>query len=233
MTILLSACFGLLGFLLSMAIVRGLDTVDKTIIAKGVNRKAGLTVNILAGLLSLLTFLAGHGVAAGITGCLFWASLSAAAYSDGLTKEIFDWVYYPGLFACATALFIAKPGSDVFIDLAIFLALQILVFRRMYGGSDCIAFSMCAMFLSSLGAGLLICMLMMLLTMVLFTVWQWLAKNIHTKRDSGSFLKLKVPDAMIPYIFLSMAIVMIYTAVPAVYGAAVFILLFMAVYLLM
>ena len=76
----------------------------------------------------------------------------------------------------------------------------------------------------------------MLFTMVLFTLWQGLGKNIHTSKDSmgnRTFLKLKQPDAMIPYIFLSMFIIMIYMTIPFVYAAICIAVICLAVYLLM
>lgn len=230
------AVFGFLGFLSSKGIISILNIVDKAIIKRGPDRQAGNTMSVLACFLSALTYMSCANLVIGLTGCLFWGSLSAAAYSDGMTKEIFDWVYLPGIAASIIMLVICKPEMSIIIDLGIFLALQVLVFRLMYGGSDCIAFSMCAIFLSFFGCGLLECMLMMLLTLILFTVWQWLGNNIHTSKNSIEkrvFLKLKQPDAMIPYIFMSMFLFMIYLTIPFVYAALLIAMICITIYLLM
>lgn len=214
------------GFLASLFLIGVLNKVDKAIIGKGTDRKAGYSLNMLSGFLSALTFLVCGDLRA-MPGCLFWASLSAAAYSDLLTKEIFDWVYLPGAAGCAALMAFLRP-EGVLVELLIFIGLQAVIFRRMYGGSDCIAFSMCALFFACLGLHILEYTLVMLLTMILFTLWQWLIKNINR-----TFTRLKTPDAMIPYIFGAMALFMLYMAVPFVYAAVVLVVVFILAYVLL
>lgn len=218
--ILLGICIsGILGYALSKGIVAGLNIVDKAITERGADHRIGRIMNVLAGFSSILAYLACRDMMGGLVGCMFWASLSAAAYSDRLTNEIYDWVYFPGISACMVMMAIQKPDEGVIVDLIVFLVLQAVLFRHMYGGSDCIAFSMCAMFLALYGYGLLEQMLMMLLTLVLFTIWQGMNRNIHVSRKSireHTFFKLKQPDAMIPHIALSMSIIMLYMSMPLI-----------------
>ena len=37
-----------------------------------------------------------------------------------------------------------SPGEDIVINLLIFVAIQMFIFRRLYGGSDCLAYILCA-----------------------------------------------------------------------------------------
>ncbi len=204
-----AAAFGAAGFLLSHFLVKGLNVIDEAIIRHGVNPRAGLILNIAAAVMSAFTFFMCDNVLGGILGCLFWVSLSSAAYSDGLTCEVYDWVYYPGILGVVLLLFVLKPGLGILPEMCIFLALQLFLFRFMYGGSDCIAFSLCALFLAAFGCGLLEYMLVMLLTLVLFTPWQAFRGNIHVSAKSFKerrFLKLKEPKAMIPFIFSAMSV---------------------------
>lgn len=209
LTLLGVAAFGLLGFALSHFLVRGLNVIDETIIKHGISPRAGLILNVAAAAMSALTYFMCGNILGGILGCLFWTSLSAAAYSDGLTCEVYDWVYYPGILGGTFLLIVLNPGTRILPGMCVFLALQLFLFRFMYGGSDCIAFSLCALFLASFGCGLLEYMLVMLITLLLFTPWQAFRGNIHVSKQSVKdrrFLKLKEPKAMIPFIFSAMSI---------------------------
>lgn len=216
---------GAAGFAASRGIITLLERLDNGIIEHGADRRAGLAASALACLLSCMGALMGGGWPIWALSVPFWASLSGAAYSDGLTKEIYDCVYYPGILGSALMLWISSPGKAVLVDLGIFLVLQFALFRLMYGMSDCIAFSMCALFLAVHGCGLLEMMAVMLLTLVLFVVWHFLSKNVHLSRSSireGTFMKLKEPDAMIPYIYGAMGIVMACMALPMGLGLFLF-----------
>lgn len=125
---------------------------------------------------------------------LFWFSLSLAAYSDYLTQEIYDIVYAPGVGICIAMLGITGSFKECeIIELIVFIVLQTVVFRKLYGISDCIAFSMCAMYLYLHGKVLVDYIILMLGIFLVLTIIQFFKKNI----DKGKF---KEPVALIPYI---------------------------------
>lgn len=220
-----AAACGAGGYIGSRGITHALDRFDTGIIEHGIDKRASAAAAVMACLMSALSVRMGGSMLTWALGALFWMSLSGAAYSDGLTKEIYDCVYYPGIAGCIGMLYVLKPEKGVLVEMGIFLVLQFALFRLMYGMSDCIAFSMCSLYLASFGCGMLEYMAVMLLTLVLFVIWQWLSKNIHASRKSlkeKSFLKLKEPDAMIPYILGAMGIVTVCMSVPLAWGMALF-----------
>lgn len=134
---------------------------------------------------------------------LFWASLALAAYSDYCTTSVFDFVFLPGIFADLLCL-VWNWGSlslDSLLGFGIFLVFQWLIFQRLYGGADCLAFSACGLHLlarqriSGAMVGL------MALTFLFLVAVQGMKRNINKKGN----LKKEVP--LIPYIAAAMLLI--------------------------
>lgn len=142
----------------------------------------------------------------GISGCLFWASIALAAYSDICTKEIYDMVYIPAFLAGLTCLgfgFIqGKIPGTVLLQCTLFCALQWILFRRMYGEADCLAFSLCAVYGALLGRFFFDDMILMAVAWLLLALVQICRKNINKKGN------LKHPVPMIPYIAVAALLVL-------------------------
>ena len=81
----------------------------------------------------------------------------------------------------------------------IFVGLQAVIFRRLYGGSDCIAYCLCALYLAGTGGGLLEDLLFMLLTVGIEAVVQIVHHNLDFRHG-----RLIRPVALIPYMAVSM-----------------------------
>lgn len=154
--------------------------------------------------LVLLIILQTKGEAAGgaalVQHGLLFSSLLAAAWIDHYTKEIPDVVYLPGAIAGVSLLIGLHPGKDVWSSLCWFFAIQWLLFRHLYGGSDCLAYSLCAVHLASAGGELLDYLLFMLLATGLEAAVQIKQKNVGKKGH------LKEPVALIPYIAAAMPV---------------------------
>ena len=76
-----------------------------------------------------------------ITQAYMIGSLLLAAWIDHYIQLIPDMVYVPGLAGGILWLIYYDPGVDIVINLLIFVTIQILIFRRLYGESDCLAFT--------------------------------------------------------------------------------------------
>lgn len=76
-----------------------------------------------------------------------------------------------------------------------------LIFRHLYGGSDCLAYILCAMYLAGCGKDLTDYLLFMLLAVGLELIVQVKNNNINIKEG-----KLKQPKALIPYIAAAMLV---------------------------
>ena len=124
------------------------------------------------------------------------SSLILAAWIDHYIQLIPDIIYAPGLASGILWLIYDNPGVDIIINLIVFASIQILIFRRLYGGSDCLAYILCAVYLAGSGWGkkLTDYLLFMLLTVIIELVDQIRKKNIL---KNG---RLKRPVPLIPYI---------------------------------
>ena len=120
-------------------------------------------------------------------------ALLLAAWIDHYTRLIPDMVYVPGFAGGILWLVYCRPGADIVINLIVFIAMQILIFRRCLGGSDCLAYILCAVYLAGYGKKLMDYLLLMLLTVALELIVQIKNKNIL---KNG---KLIQPVALIPY----------------------------------
>lgn len=128
---------------------------------------------------------------------LFWSSLALAAFCDFTTTEIYDFCFLPAAISgCALLIFNSLHGVR---GLIIFGAAQLLIFRKLYGGADCLAFFFCAAYITACGGGLTDCFLLMLYVFIILALVQ-LAKG-NVKKGN---LKECVP--LIPYIAAVMLI---------------------------
>ena len=112
------------------------------------------------------------------------SSLILAAWIDHYIQLIPDIIYAPGLAGGILWLIYDNPGVDIIINLIVFASIQILIFRRLYGGSDCLAYILCAVYLAGSGWGkkLTDYLLFMLLTVIIELVDQIRKKNILKKQ---------------------------------------------------
>ena len=121
------------------------------------------------------------------------SSLLLAAWTDYYTQLIQDIIYLPGIASGILWLIYYNPGANILINLIIFVAIQLFIFRNLYGDSDCLAYILCAMYLSGCGKSLIDYLLFMLLTVLIDLIVQIRKKNI-------SHGKLRKPGPLIPYI---------------------------------
>lgn len=129
--------------------------------------------------------------------CFFWSSIALAAYCDYCTHYIPDLVYFPAIIA-GVIKFMGCITVGAVIELLIFCLLQLILFRRFYGESDCIAFSVCALYISASGKGLSEHIYLMAVTYILLAVVQGVRRNINRRGN------LKEPVALLPYIAAAM-----------------------------
>ena len=131
-----------------------------------------------------------------ITQAYMIGSLLLAAWIDHYIQLIPDMVYVPGLAGGIVWLIYSNPGEDIVINLLIFVAIQMFIFRRLYGGSDCLAYILCAMYLAGCGKDLTDYLLFMLLAVGLELIVQLKNNNINIKEG-----KLKQPNRDIRNVF--------------------------------
>ena len=137
-----------------------------------------------------------ESITLGILEVFFWSGLVTAAYSDFLTREVYDLVYFPAITAGLLELVILQVPLPILtvIEILQFTLIQWFVFRFFYGEADCFIFITCAIYLAALGGGFLEFMLLMAGTFLLLAIIQAFRKNINKKGN------LKEPVALIPYI---------------------------------
>lgn len=128
---------------------------------------------------------------------IFWATMALAAFCDSYTQEIYDFCYFPWLFL---GFILALVGPVSWPGLLIFIALQLILFRKMYGESDCLAFIACALYMAVQGKWLLQYLILMAVTFSLLTVIQLLKRNVNRHGN------LKKPVPLIPYIAAAMTV---------------------------
>lgn len=132
-----------------------------------------------------------------ITQAYMIGSLILAAWIDHYIQLIPDMVYVPGLAGGIVWLIYSNPGEDIVINLLIFVTIQILIFRRLYGESDCLAYILCAAYLAGCGKQLIDYLLFMLLTVLM-------ELNRSNKEKDISHGKLMKPVQLIPYMMGAM-----------------------------
>lgn len=128
----------------------------------------------------------------------FWICLAVAAYCDHRTKEVYDMIFIPSILFGAGILAINKEWN-ILISVGIFTLFQVIIFARLYGGADCFAFVMCAMYMAIHDYKMIdFLIILMAGTFFLAFIVQATEKNINKKGN------LKESIALIPYILLNM-----------------------------
>lgn len=127
------------------------------------------------------------------------SALLLAAWIDHYVQSIPDMIYVPGFVSGTAWLILQQPPAEVTNSLLIFVGLQAVIFRRLYGGSDCIAYCLCALYLAGTGGGLLEDLLFMLLTVGIEALVQIVHHNLDFRHG-----RLIRPVALIPYMAVSM-----------------------------
>lgn len=127
------------------------------------------------------------------------SALLLAAWLDHYVQTIPDMVYVPGFVAGTAWLLLQHPSGEVVGSLLLFVGLQAVLFRHLYGGSDCLAYSLCALYIAGAGGILLDDLVFMLFTVGIEAVVQLVHHNIDFRQG-----RLKKPVALIPYMAVSM-----------------------------
>jgi len=131
------------------------------------------------------------------------AYLVTASITDRQTKMVHDFLHLAGGLAGVSLLIYRWPGQEVFCEAVIFFAIQMLIFRRLYGTADCLVFCVCALYLAAVGQGMMTYLLHMGASFLLLAVVQTFRKNINRQGN------LKEPVALVPYITVSMWIFLV------------------------
>lgn len=127
------------------------------------------------------------------------STLLLAAWIDHYVQSIPDMIYVPGFVSGIAWIILQHPSVEIIGNLIIFIGVQAVIYRRLYGDSDCIAYSLCALYLAGTGAGLLEDLLFMLLTVGIEAVVQIAHHNLDIRHG-----RLRSPVALIPYMAVSM-----------------------------
>lgn len=127
---------------------------------------------------------------------LFWASMSLCAWCDYMTTEVYDFLYLPALLSGSMLLYICDTGH-ILPDVVVFVVIHILLFRKLFGASDCIAFCICALYMAGFGKRIEAYIWLMLYVHLIFMVVQLLTGNISRK------FRLKKSKPLIPYIAIT------------------------------
>jgi len=122
------------------------------------------------------------------------AYLVTASITDIQTQAVHDFLHLAGCVGGGILLVWNRPGWALLGEAAFFIAIQMLLFRRMYGIADCLAFSVCTLYMAASGKGMMAYVLHMGATFLLLAAVQAGRGNINWRGN------LKEPVAMIPYI---------------------------------
>lgn len=127
---------------------------------------------------------------------ILWCSLLFGCITDLKSQRVYNFTWWFGGLAAGGLLWKSLcPGkAEVLWQLALFMALQMWMFSRMYGKADCYAFCVCAIAEAALGMGFRGYLKLMLLALMLLFPVQLFRRNIA--RDGN----LRHPVAFLPYI---------------------------------
>lgn len=127
---------------------------------------------------------------------VFVGCLLTACIMDIESQMVYNYVWWT---AClAAGLLLCWKGINIGLELILFILLQEVAFARLYGRADCHAFAACAMIERALGMAMKEYLVHMLLAYVLLAVVQGFKRNI------GKNGNLKTPIPFIPYIAVSL-----------------------------
>lgn len=168
------------------------------------DRQHGLTMNARwKGIITAWTIMASLWIAGGLSGwnaegrlaCgILAAYLLLAALTDMQTCQVYDFLHLIGAVGGLWAMWIMQPDISCLVSLILFWLLQRMLFMRMYGEADGMAFLVCALYESCSGTGLLTYLLHMAAAFLLLAVVQGFRHNINEKGN------LKQPVPFVPYI---------------------------------
>ncbi len=120
--------------------------------------------------------------------------LAVASATDVLIYQVYDILQYVGVLGGGIWIWYQKPVGSQVVSLLLFVAIQYLVFMRMYGKADGMGYCVCALYLTGKGYGLDGYLCQMLVGFFILTLVQLLRGNI-TRRGN-----LQQPVALFPYI---------------------------------
>lgn len=142
---------------------------------------------------------------------IFAGSLLVACVTDALFCKVYNFVWWIGLGAAAGLFWDYISNVDewfaaciIIRNLVFFVAVQFIVFRKLYGRADVYAFVVCSLTGVVFGLGIIGFFCHMLMAWMLLAVVQIVRKNVG--RDGN----LKRPVAFIPYITLAFWIIIVY-----------------------
>ena len=136
----------------------------------------------------------GQGAVAGLAyGCLA-VYLVLCSVMDYFLKMVCDFFHYIGLLGGGLLLLYSPPSLEAVWSLLCFVLIQKVLFMKMYGPADGVAFVICAMYLTARGNTLEDFLMHMASTFVLLGVVQGYKRNISANGN------LKHPVALLPYI---------------------------------
>lgn len=122
------------------------------------------------------------------------AYLLTASMTDIQNKKVYDFQALVGFLGGVIFCFYTKPGWLVLRAFLAFLMIQLLVFRKMYGLGDCIAFTVCAIYMAAAGRDMITYLLHMGAAFLVLLIVQLLRHNVNAQGN------LKKPVALLPYI---------------------------------
>ncbi len=120
---------------------------------------------------------------------------------DAVLKLVCDVFHYIGLLGGCLLLVSSRPAADIIMELLLFIGLQWMIFRKMYGAADVAGFMVCAVYLAAEGRSMLGYLMHMAVTFLLLGVIQGVKGNISRKGN------LKRPVPLFPYITVGFLVI--------------------------
>lgn len=127
--------------------------------------------------------------------------LIVCSVQDAMTCMVSDFLQYIGLLGGSILLLSRMPEAQIGISLILFVLIQRLIFMKMYGHADGMAFLICALYLGAEGKDIEAYLLHMGAAFLLLAVVQFGKRNVSVKG------KLKTPAALLPYIAVSFLLI--------------------------
>jgi hypothetical protein len=125
------------------------------------------------------------------------AYLLITSLTDYQTNDVHDFLHVIAAIAGIIMCVLASTDHLLYASLAQFIGMQLLIFSRLYGLGDCLAFMVCAIYLTAQGAGLYEHLIFMASVFCQVTAVQISEHNMNRK---GNLIK---PIALLPYITVS------------------------------
>lgn len=113
---------------------------------------------------------------------------------DAALQQVCDCFQYLGVAGGVLYLMYNAPAPHGLGELLVYVGIQWMVFRKMYGPADVAAYVICGMYLIAEEKSLTECLIHMAVTFGILGVIQGIKRNISSKGN------LKNPVALLPYI---------------------------------